>query len=141
VYKLERKVLDMENVQYDAETLEFLAVCDHFTALQNELGYESIWSMHDMGIKGLDFEIFTNKVRKVTYEYIRPDATQEELMLDLRDGGKRSVTQVSMTAIDGSIKSLWFAAESCIKQSGTHHRYIEDFEFGEDGTLELVTGS
>ena len=51
------------------------------------------------------------------------------------------MSQVSMTAIDGTIKSLWFAAESCIKQSGTHHRFIEDFEFGEDGTLILITGS
>ena len=131
----------MEKVQYDAETLEFFKICDHFTALQNELEFQSIWSMHDFGTKGLDFKIFTDKVRKVTYEYIREDATQEELMLDMKDGGKRSSVQVSMTAIDGSVQSLWFAAESCIKQSGTHHRYIEDFVFGEDGTLELVTGS
>ena len=131
----------MEKVQYDAETLEFFKICDHFTALQNELEFQSIWSMHDFGTKGLDFKIFTDKVRKVTYEYIREDATQEELMLDMKDGGKRSSAQVSMTAIDGSVQSLWFAAESCIKQSGTHHRYIEDFVFGEDGTLELVTGS
>ena len=131
----------MENVQYDAETLEFFANCDHFTALQNELGFESIWSMTEFGKKGLDFEVLSNKVRKVTYEYVRDDATTEELMLDMKDGGKRSMAQVSMTAIDGTIKSLWFAAESCIKQSGTHHRFIEDFEFGEDGTLELITGS
>ena len=130
----------MEKVQYDAETLEFFAVCDHFTALQNELDYQSIWSIHDFGTKGLDFQVFTNKVRKVTYEFVRDDATTEELMQDLQDGGKRSMAQVSMFANDGTIKSLWFAAESCIKQSGTHHRFIEGFEFGEDGTLVLVTG-
>ena len=131
----------MENVQYNAETLEFIAVCDHFSELQNELGVESIWSMHDFGKKGLDFEVFVKKMRKVTYEFVRDDATQEELLADLRDGGKRSSAQVSAWAINGSIKSLWLAADSCIKQSGTHHRYIEDFVFGEDGTLELVTGS
>lgn len=131
----------MENVQYDAETLEFVAVCAHFSELQNELGVESIWSMHDFGKKGLDFEVFVKKMRKVTYEFVRDDATQEELLADLRDGGKRSSAQVSAWAINGSIKSLWLAADSCIKQSGTHHRYIEDFVFGEDGTLELVTGS
>ena len=131
----------MENVQHDAETLEFFAVCDHFSELQNELGVESIWSMHDFGTKGFDFELFVKKMRKVTYEFVRDDATQEELMLDLRDGGKRSMAQVSAWAINGTIKSLWLAADSCIKQSGTHHRYIEDFVFGEDGTLELVTGS
>ena len=97
--------------------------------------------MTEFGKKGLDFEVLSNKVRKVTYEYVRDDATSEELMLDMKDGGKRSMAQVSMTAIDGTIKSLWFAAESCIKQSGTHHRFIEDFQFGEDGTLELITGS
>jgi hypothetical protein len=59
----------------------------------------------------------------------------------LRDGGKRSSEEVTMLAVDGSIKSLWFAAESCIRQSGTHHRYIEDFEIQEDGSLMLVTGS
>ena len=131
----------MENVQYSAETLEFIAVCDHFSELQNELGVESIWSMHDFGTKGLDFEVFVKKMRKVTYEFVRDDATQEELLADLRDGGKRSSAQVSAWAINGTIKSLWLAADSCIKQSGTHHRYIEDFVFGEDGTLELVTGS
>lgn len=131
----------MENVQYNAETLEFIAVCDHFSELQNELGVESIWSMHDFGTKGLDFAVFVKKMRKVTYEFVRDDATREELLADLRDGGKRSSAQVSAWAIDGSIKSLWLAADSCIKQSGTHHRYIEDFVFGEDGTLELVTGS
>jgi len=131
----------MENVQYDAETLEFLEICDHFSALQNELGYDSIWSIDDAGKVGLDFKIFSDKQRLVRYEYIRDDATQEELMLDMKDGGKRASAEVTMFAIDGSIKSLWFAAESCIRQSGTHHRYIEGFDVCEDGSLELVTGS
>jgi len=65
----------MENVQYDAETLEFFANCDHFTALQNELGYQSIWSIYDAGQVGLDFEILNKKSRLVRYEYVRPDAT------------------------------------------------------------------
>lgn len=131
----------MENVQYDAETLEFFANCDHFTALQNELGYQSIWSIHDAGQVGLDFEILNKKPRQVRYEYVRPDATTEELMLDLQDGGKRASAEVTMLAVDGSVKSLWFAAESCIRQSGTHHRYIEGFDVLEDGSLELITGS
>jgi len=46
-----------------------------------------------------------------------------------------------MLAVDGTIKSLWFAANSCIRQSGTHHMYIEDFEMQEDGSLMLITGS
>lgn len=131
----------MENVQYDTETLQFFEICDHFTALQNELGYDSIWSIDDAGKAGLDFKIFSNKQRLVRYEYIRDDATQEELMLDMKDGGKRASAEVTMFAVDGSIKSLWFAAESCIRQSGTHHRYIEGFDVNEDGSLELITGS
>jgi len=131
----------MENVQYDAETLAFFELCDHFAALQNELGYQSIWSIYDAGQVGLDFEILNKKSRLVRYEYVRPDATSEELMLDMQDGGKRASAEVTMLAVDGSIKSLWFAAESCIRQSGTHHRYIEGFDVNEDGSLELITGS
>jgi len=85
--------------------------------------------------------LFTDKVRKVTYEFVRPDATVEEIEADLRNGTNDAMAQVSSLAVNGSIKALWSAAESCIKQSGTHHSYIEDFTFGEDGTLELVTGS
>lgn len=123
----------------DTDTL----ACEHFADLQTELGVDSVWSMWDFGTKGLDFEVFVKKMRKVTYEFVRPDATSEELMADMRDGTNNNNTmmQVSSWAIDGTIKSLWLAADSCIKQSGTHHRYIEDFVFGEDGTLELSTGS
>jgi len=131
----------MENVQYDAETLAFFELSDHFTALQNELGYQSIWSIYDAGQVGLDFEILNKKSRLVRYEYVRPDATSAELLLDMQDGGKRASAEVTMLAVDGSIKSLWFAAESCIRQSGTHHRYIEGFDVNEDGSLELITGS
>ena len=121
----------------DTDTL----ACEHFVDLQEELGVNSVWSMWDFGTKGLDFEVFVKKMRKVTYEFVRPDATSEELMVDMRDGTNNTMMQVSSWAIDGTIKSLWLAADSCIKQSGTHHRYIEDFVFGEDGTLELSTGS
>ena len=129
------QTVKLENV--DTDTL----VCEHFADLQTELGVDSVWSMWDFGTKGLDFEVFVKKMRKVTYEFVRPDATSEELMTDMRDGTNNTMMQVSSWAIDGTIKSLWLAADSCIKQSGTHHRYIEDFVFGEDGTLELSTGS
>jgi len=121
----------------DADTLAM----EHFEDLRNELDVKSVWSIWEIGTKGLDFEMFTKKMRKVTYEFVRPDATVEELDRDLRNGTKESMMQVSAWAINGSIKSLWLAADSCISQSGTHHVYIEDFTFGEDGTLELVTGS
>lgn len=123
--------------QYD----EFTVVMNHFVDMQEELGMNTNWSMYDMGPKGSDFEIFTDKVRKVTYEFVRSDSTTEELMADLADGGKRCTAQVSSFAVNGTIKALWAAAELCIKQSGTHHSYIEDFEVMEDGSLDLVTGS
>ena len=124
-----------------AQIDEFTIAMDHFFAMQEELGMSTVWSMYEFGTKGPEFELFTNKVRKVTYTFVRPDATVEEIEADLRNGTNDAMAQVSSFAVNGSIKALWAAAESCIKQSGTHHSYIEDFEFGEDGTLELVTGS
>ena len=124
-----------------AQIDEFTIAMDHFIAMQEELGMSTVWSMYEFGAKGPEFELFTDKVRKVTYEFVRPDATVEEIEADLRNGTNDAMAQVSSLAVNGSIKALWAAAESCIKQSGTHHRYIEDFTFGEDGTLELVTGS
>jgi hypothetical protein len=123
------------------EDNDFLTTVDHFANMQNKLGFSSVWSMLDCGVQDSDFSIFTNKLRQVVYEFIRPDATMEEIYADLQDGGKRSSVQVTSWAVNGSIKALWAAADSCIKQSGTHHNYIEDFEVMEDGTLELVTGS
>ncbi len=123
--------------QYD----EFTVAMNHFDEMQQELGMSTVWSMYEFGTKGPEFELFSNKVRKVTYEFVRPNATVEELNADLRNGTNDTMMQVSSLAVNGSIKALWAAAESCIKQSGTHHSYIEDFEFGDDGALELVTGS
>lgn len=127
----------MENVKYD----EFTALCDHWNAKREELGYQSIWSIHEVGFAELDKKVTADKPRLVRYEYVRDDATSEEIMADINDGGKRASAEVTMMAVDGSIKSLWFAAESCIRQSGTHHMYIENFHVLDDGSLELVTGS
>ena len=118
-----------------------------FSKLQDQLGYTSIWSIvrdepsDKCGDMSLSDHFFTPKPRTVRYEYVRDDATTEDLMLDIQDGGKRSSAEVTMLAVDGTIRSLWFAAESCIRQSGTHHRFIEDFEFNDDGSLTLITGS
>ena len=119
----------------DADTLAM----EYWNDMKDELNVKSIWSIHEAG--SIDSVIFTKRMRKVTYEFVRPDATSEELEADLRDGGKRASAEVSSWAIDGTVKSLWHAADSCISQSGTHHMYIEDFEMQEDGTLSLTTGS
>ena len=135
----------MENTMYrDTVTKEvddFLTTIDHFTNMQNNFGFSSVWSMLDCGVQDSDYSIFTDKLRQVVYECTSPDATMEDIYADLKDGGKRSSVQVTSWAVNGSIKALWAAADSCIKQSGTHHCYIEDFVLNDDGTLELVTGS
>ena len=119
----------------DADTLAI----EYWNDMKDELNVKSIWSIHEAG--SIDSVIFTKRMRKVTYEFVRPDATSEELQADLRDGGKRASAEVSSWAVDGTVKSLWHAADSCISQSGTHHIYIEDLEIQEDGTVSLTTGS
>lgn len=120
---------------------EFVTTMKHFDEMQNEFGFQSVWSIYDHGVQDSDFAMLNKKLRQVVYEYVREDATTAEILADIDDGGKRASAQVTSWAVDGTIKSLWAAAESCIKQSGTHHVFIEDFELNEDGTLTLVTGS
>jgi hypothetical protein len=109
--------------------------------MRNELNLIYIWDIRDGNSMPASYELFTKKMRKVVYEYVRADSTIEELNADLRDGGKRTSAKVSAWAIDGTVKNLWIAANSCIEQSGTHHSYIENFELLDNGSLDLVTGS
>jgi len=128
----------------DAETLQqeqFMDLINHYDDLREQQGFTSVWSMTEFGTKDLDFEVFKKSAIRVRYQFVRSDATIEEINADIADGGKRSMAEVTSIAVTGTIGGLWRAAESCIKQSGTHHMYIEDFEFGEDGTLMLITGS
>ena len=129
-----------QTVKFEDVDTDTLCI-EHFDDMQQELGMSTVWSMWDGGTVSADHAIFTPKMRRVVYEFVRDDATSEEIYADLEDVGKRSMAQVSSFAVDGTVKSLWAAAESCIKQSGTHHQFIEDFEVNEDGTLELITGS
>ncbi|MDA9302562.1 hypothetical protein N9Q27_01130 [bacterium] len=120
---------------------EFTISMDHFFAMQAELGMKTVWSIYETGPVKSDHAIFTNKMRKVVYTFVRTDATCEEIYNDLKNGTNTAMAQVSSFAVNGTVASLWAAAESCIKQSGTHHSYIEDFEMQDDGSLLLVTGS
>ena len=129
-----------QTVKFEDVDTDTLCI-EHFDDMQQELGMSTVWSMWDGGTMSEDHAIFTPQMRRVVYEFVRDDATSEEIYADLEDGGKRSMVQVSSFAVDGTVKSLWAAAESCIKQSGTHHQFIEDFEVNEDGSLELITGS
>tara|TARA_R110002153_G_C13095567_1_gene475949 strand:- start:193 stop:588 length:396 start_codon:yes stop_codon:yes gene_type:complete len=131
-------MLDMKFEDVSAEELEneiLFETMDHFSNMQTELGMDSRWSIFDGGPMAADAEIFKDKQYLVKYQYIQNGYSLE----DIQNG--RAWAEVSMFAPSGSVKDLWFAANSCIKQSGTHHSYIENFEMQDDGTLSLVTGS
>lgn len=131
--------LKEQEMQFEDMDTDMLCM-EHFDDLREELGYQSVWSMYDAGVQGLDFKMFKSAIR-VRYQFVREDATTAELVADMEDGGQRSMAEVTSIAVTGDIGGLWRAAESCIKQSGTHHRYIEAFEMQDDGTLMLITGS
>ena len=129
-----------QTVQF--EDVDTYTLCvEHFDNMKDQLGMSTVWSMWDGGTMSAEQAIFSDKMRKVTYDFVRHDATVEELDADLRNGTNSAMAQVSSFAVNGTVKSLWAAAESCIKQSGTHHSFIEDFEMQDDGSLALVTGS
>ena len=137
----------MENVWFEdvsAEVLEdenMMECMWHFDAMKQELNMDSVWSIYDAGPVGKDFAMLKDQPYLVRYQYVRPDATSEEISYDLENGTQSSMAEVTMTAWNGTIEALWFAANSCIKQSGTHHSYIEDFDVNVDGSLTLTTGS
>ena len=117
----------------DVDALEL--EMEHFDDLKAELGYDTTWSMGS-GIMALDQEIFSDKIRVVTYKCI---AEMGDTMDD--------VTYMTFTAVamNGTVGELWKAAENCFQQAkaalGDWHYFVEDFDVQEDGTLELVTGS
>lgn len=121
--------------------MSLVTTINHFLAMKDELNMNTVWSIYEVGLKNPDHEILTNKARKVIYETVDPNASQEDLVADIADRGKRTTIEVTAWAVDGTIKALWKAAETCIKLSGTHHSYIENFEMQEDGSLKLTTGS
>ena len=134
------ETIAMEFVQFEDVDADTLAM-EHFDDMKTELCMDSVWSIWEAAALSADDLLFQDRQYRVVYNHVRHDATTEEIWADVKDGGNRADAQVSMFAPSGSIKHLWFAADSCIKQSRTHHSYIEDFEMQEDGTLMLITGS
>ena len=134
------ETIAMEFVQFEDVDADTLAM-EHFDDMKTELCMDSVWSIWEAAALSADDLLFQDRQYRVVYNHVRHDATTEEIWADVKDGGNRADAQVSMFAPSGSIKHLWFAADSCIKQSGTYHSYIEDFEMQEDGTLMLITGS
>jgi len=114
---------------------EFELFMEHTIEIQEDLGYQTVWSISETGTNGLDYKIFKGENYLVHYKCIR---TMDD---------KMNATWVGYTAVakDGSIGELWKAAESCYQQAqannGDWHAFIEDFEMQDDGSLQLVTGS
>ena len=103
-------MLDMQFEDVSAEELEneiFIETLDHFAKMKEDLGMESQWSMFDGGPMSADAMLLQDKQYKVTYTYIEQ---MGDTMEDV------TWAEVSMFAPSGSIKDLWFAANSCIKQ-------------------------
>tara|TARA_A100001388_G_scaffold236555_1_gene190530 strand:- start:34 stop:420 length:387 start_codon:yes stop_codon:yes gene_type:complete len=126
---------DFDNSQISEEDKKMFEEMDHFDALKTEQGYETVWSI-ETGIRPLDYAIFTNKPRLVTYKCIKEmGATFDDVTYET----------FTCMAQNGTIGALWTAAESCFKQAklalGDWHYFIENFEVQDDGSLSLVTGS
>ena len=103
--------------------------------MKDKLGYDTVWSI-ESGLNGLDWNIFSDKPRKVSYTIID---RMGETFDDVDWVTFRSVAE------NGTIGALWKAAEDCFQQAkennGDWHIYIEDFELQDDGSLKLITGS
>lgn len=110
---------------------------NYFSGAREALNYDTTWSIYEAD--NVDSQMLNDKVRRVFYRFYASDATVEELQNDTAE-----VIEVSALAADGTVRSFWAAAESCYQQAkaqGDWHRFIEDFQVQEDGSLELWMGS
>lgn len=103
-------------------------------------GLETTWSIFEVDDinKNCPIKVMGRKIR---YESVRPDATAFELLEDLENGGQNTNVEYTTTVKGNTWLDMWKAAEEVILKSGTHHRYIEDFNIQDDGSFILITGS
>ena len=100
-----------------SNVLEMKAI-NHYHTMGVALGMTTVWDITEIGRQSADQLILgTTGEYKVVYD------------------------NVTAVAADSSIKSLWAAAEACMNESGTSHRYIEHFESIGSGVIRLHTGS
>ena len=100
-----------------SNVLEMKAI-NHYHTMGVALGMTTVWGITEIGRQSADQLILgTTGEYKVVYD------------------------NVTAVAADSSIKSLWAAAEACMNESGTSHRYIEHFESIGSGVIRLHTGS
>ena len=90
---------------------------NHYHTMGVALGMTTTWDITEIGEHSADQLILGTGEYKVVYD------------------------NVTAVATNSSIKSLWAAAEACMKESGTSHRYIEHFESIGSGVIRLHTGS
>ena len=127
--------LVVDNMEMSAEDKAFEAEMDHYNAMKQKFGFQTVWSLSS-GILQEDQMIFQDKPYVVKYKVIA------EMGATMDDVKWETFTAV---AKNGSVKELWAAAESCYQQAklavGDWHYFVENFHVKDDGTLELVTGS
>ena len=99
-----------------SNVLEMKAI-NHYHTMGVALGMTTTWDITEIGEHPADQLILGTGEYKVVYD------------------------NVTAVATNSSIKSLWAAAEACMKESGTSHRYIEHFEEVGPGVVRLHTGS
>ena len=116
---------------------DFQNKMNYFNGVQNALKYDTVWSIDE--VDNVDMNMLSDNPRRVFYRFYAKDASVEELLSDSAE-----MIEVSSLAVNGTVRELWRAAESCFQQAkakGDWHKFIEDFEVQEDGSLELVMGS
>ena len=70
----------------DAETLQqeqFMDLINHYDDLREQQGFTSVWSMTEFGTKDLDFEVVKKSAIRVRYQFVRNDATIEEINAEI----------------------------------------------------------
>lgn len=110
---------------------------NYFAGIQHAMNYETTWSIYEAN--HIDMQVLSDGARRVFYRFLDDNATTEEIL-----NGTAQEIEVSSLAVNGTVRELWRAAESCFQQAkaqGDWHRFIENFEMQEDGSLELVMGS
>lgn len=117
---------------------EFMNKMHYFNGARETLDYDTAWSIFE--VDHIDTKIFKDDYHRVFYRFYSKDVTSEELM-----NGTAKEIEVSSFAVNGTVRELWRAAESCYQQAKAqgdwHYYFIEDFEMHDDGSLEMVMGS
>jgi hypothetical protein len=113
---------------------------EYFENARIENNLHTVWSIDEVtDIKAQPAVKVEGKT--VVYTTIKKDATYQDILDDLKTGSDRTTETFRAEVKGNTWLSLWQVANDLIVKSGTHHSYIEDFSFNDNGELELTTGS